>query len=318
MGCKRERAIDEWPEGLTIDTLLPTTPVKNQGENPLCWIYGPLATLETEHLAQGDSVNLSARFLTRMFLYEEGRRYYRSGNPEGREISLRGTMPMCLQLLSRYGAQPFDYYEGRRTEELNYAVLARKVMKTADICRARRLPTTEFERQLNNLLDQETGYLAPFVHMLGAEYTSKEFAHSVCRPDEYVVLTSTDSQPYDQWVDPQLPDNQWGDRFYNVPQDTLMRCIVRALKRGHPVGWEGGMRGQRSDDHCMTLIGLAHTPYKRYFVFKNSWGTERGRNGLFCLSYEDIRDNTVAVMMARTMGPQKLQNTHKDKNPLQK
>lgn len=212
---------------------------------------------------------------------------------------MRGTMPMCLQLLSRYGIQPYDYYERNLVEEPNFKVLARKVMKTADICRARRESETEFERQLNALLDKETGYLVRYVHMLGAEYTSKEFAHSMCRPNEYVMLTSTDSQPYNQWIDLHLTDNQWGDRFYNVPQDSLMHDVVRALRSGHPVGWEGGLRGERADDHCMTIVGLAHTPQNRYFIFKNSLGKEWGRDGLVCLSYNYVRDNTIAIMISR-------------------
>ena len=298
MGCQGEQANDKWPDGLTVDALLPMTPVKNQTQNPFCWLFAPLATIETEHLAQGDSVNLSVRYLARMFLYEQGMRYY-SGSSKGREISLRGTMPMCLQLLSRYGIQPYDYYERNQIEEPNFKVLARKVMKAADICRARRESETEFERQLNELLDKETGYLVRYVHMLGAEYTSREFAHSVCRPNEYVMLTTTDSHPYNQWVDLHLTDNQWGDRFYNVPQDTLMQYIVRALRSGHPVGWEGGLHGQRTDDHCMTIIGLAHTQQNRYFIFKNSLGTEYGKDGLVCLSYNYVRNNTIAIMITR-------------------
>ena len=43
----------------TNDLLLPMTPVKNQGKSELCWAYAMLATIETEHLVRGDSVNLS-------------------------------------------------------------------------------------------------------------------------------------------------------------------------------------------------------------------------------------------------------------------
>ena len=49
----------------TNELLLPMTPVKNQGKSELCWAYAMLATIETEHLLRGDSVNLSPQYLGR-------------------------------------------------------------------------------------------------------------------------------------------------------------------------------------------------------------------------------------------------------------
>ena len=43
----------------TNEVLNRMTPVKDQGDSETCWIYAMLATIETEHLAWGDSVNLS-------------------------------------------------------------------------------------------------------------------------------------------------------------------------------------------------------------------------------------------------------------------
>ena len=53
------------------DIVLRTTPVKDQGASSLCWVYAMLATIETEHLMQGDSVNLSADYVARNFLREQ-------------------------------------------------------------------------------------------------------------------------------------------------------------------------------------------------------------------------------------------------------
>ena len=53
---------------LTVDVLLKTTPVKDQGRSALCWVYAMLATIETEHLMRGDSVNLSVSYAARMAL----------------------------------------------------------------------------------------------------------------------------------------------------------------------------------------------------------------------------------------------------------
>lgn len=45
------------------EVLLGYTPVKDQGRSPLCWAYSMLATIETEHIMLGDSVNLSSTTL---------------------------------------------------------------------------------------------------------------------------------------------------------------------------------------------------------------------------------------------------------------
>ena len=50
----------------TNELLLPMTPVKDQGNTEFCWAYAMLATIETEHILRGDSVNLSPQYLGRM------------------------------------------------------------------------------------------------------------------------------------------------------------------------------------------------------------------------------------------------------------
>ena len=52
-------------------TRLKTTPVKDQGPSQTCWIYAMLATIETEHIMRGDSVNLSVDYVSRMLIREK-------------------------------------------------------------------------------------------------------------------------------------------------------------------------------------------------------------------------------------------------------
>ena len=53
-GCMQQE-----PKHFTHEVLNRMTPVKDQGDSETCWIYAMLATIETEHLSWGDSVNLS-------------------------------------------------------------------------------------------------------------------------------------------------------------------------------------------------------------------------------------------------------------------
>ena len=132
-----------------------------------------------------------------------------------------------------------------------------------------------------------------YAFMLGAQYTPQEFAHSVCAPGEYVCLTSDSSQPYYQEVVIDAPDNWLKNRFLNIPIDTLMRKTARAVRRHHGVCWE-------SRGHAMAIVGIAHDDNgKKYFVMKNSWGTDRTHGGLEYLSFKRFVKETLAVEMTK-------------------
>ena len=76
----------------TNELLLPMTPVKNQGKSELCWAYAMLATIETEHLVRGDSVNLSPVYIGRM-------RKAKSQRAMGQTL---------LNMIQKYGIVPYD------------------------------------------------------------------------------------------------------------------------------------------------------------------------------------------------------------------
>ena len=117
----------------------------------------------------------------------------------------------------------------------------------------------------------------------------------------------------------------------NVPLDTLMAHVKRALQTGHPVCWEGdisepgfsfaeGMARlpneavnvtpavrqrqfetlKTTDDHCMVLVGLAHDERgNTYYIAKNSWGKNNPFGGYMYLSDNYLRLKTVAVYMSQ-------------------
>ena len=132
-----------------------------------------------------------------------------------------------------------------------------------------------------------------WVFMLGATYTPQEFARSVCAPDEYIALTSNDDVPYDQEIDLTLPDNWLHDRYLNIPMDSLLAKTERAVRAHHGICWE-------SKGHAMAIVGIAHDSIgAKYFIMKNSWGTDRPHKGLDYLSFEDFREKTLAIEMTK-------------------
>ena len=100
VGCRPKAAQDN--HRYTHEVLLPMTPVKDQGDHELCWAYAMLATIETEHLLRGDSVNLSAVYLGRM-------------REKGRERAMCQT---ALNLLQRHGVVGYDVLPDDATDDL--------------------------------------------------------------------------------------------------------------------------------------------------------------------------------------------------------
>ena len=212
------------------ETLLGYTPVKHQGSSPLCWAYAMLATIETEHIQMGDSVNLSVDYVVRHLLAEQARQHFLSSG-YGR-ITLRGTAPLLLRLISEYGVMPYDAYNA---PSLNYKVLARRLQTMSETSH----DLSQLSDRAQRLFDERIGYMPKNVYMLGAEYTPQQFAHSVYMLGEYTALTSFTHHPFDQTFAIEVPDNYSDELFYNVPIDVMMRRIERSLRSGHPVCWEG-------------------------------------------------------------------------------
>ena len=107
-GCQQKQ-----PSAFTHDVLLPMTPVKDQGETELCWAYAMLATLETEHIVRGDSVNLSAVYVGRMLKsYQESQTL---------NLKIQTQRAMCqtlINIIQRRGIVPYDVLPDDATPDL--------------------------------------------------------------------------------------------------------------------------------------------------------------------------------------------------------
>ena len=132
-----------------------------------------------------------------------------------------------------------------------------------------------------------------WVFMLGATYTPQEFARSVCKPGEYIALMCDDDKPYYKESELEVPDNWLHDRYLNIPMDSLFAKTERAVRQHHGVCWE-------DKGHGMAIVGIAHDDAgEKYFIMKNSWGTDRPYGGLEYISFKKFKKNTVAVEMTK-------------------
>ena len=292
--CGRKR--DKMAQSKTVfrdEVRLKTTPVKNQGSSSLCWVYAMLATIETEHLMLGDSVNLSADYIARSFISEQAARRLLSNNESN--TTTRGMAGMAIDLLETNGLHHYDAYHLKQT--VDYGVLCRKIdgITTAPA-------RNNFNQRMdavNELLDRSIGFLPRKVFFRSAIYTPYEFARSVCRTNEYLGLT--------------------------IPLDSMMMIVENSLRAGHPVCWEGDVsepgfsfakgiailptgtkcnqttrqkafeNKSTTDDHCMSIIGLARDANgTKYFICKNSWGESNPYGGFMYLSHDYVKLKTIA------------------------
>lgn len=318
--CANERPAGEV---FTIEKMNRMTPVKDQGRGPLCWIYAMLATVEGDRLAEGDSVNLSAVYVARSVVAARTERSYLSAGREA--VTADGTAADALAALCDYGVMPYDAYRS----DCNFNVLCRKLTAMAKQGAAMRVGISRLRDRMAYVLDTAVNPVPPHVWLYGAEYTPRELAASLCDPSEYVAMTSFTHEPMGGAVPLGIPANHAGRKFVNVPVDTLAARVERALRAGLNVCWEGdtsnaGFSFERgvahleggdaavtqamrqraferlevTDDHAMTLVGLARDSRgRRYFVCKNSWGTDNPYGGLMFMSLDYFRMNTVAVVM---------------------
>jgi len=105
-GCRHQ----EEEHVFTHEVLLPMTPVKNQGKSELCWAYAMLATIETEHLLRGDSVNLSPQYIGRMMA---------AGHPSpNKKHPQRAMGQTLLNIMERYGVVGYDVMPDDATDDL--------------------------------------------------------------------------------------------------------------------------------------------------------------------------------------------------------
>ena len=314
-------------ERFTHEVMLKTTPVKDQGNSRLCWIYAMLATIETERLMMGDSVNLSAAYVARAFFNEQTQRQYVI---QGRQnADDRGMISMVPQLLLRNGVMPFDSY--RPKDGFNSTVIMRRLTKLAMASQAHNKGLSYLQSETNTLLDEAVGPSPRTVFMYGCEYTPLEFAHSVCQAGEYVGLTSFTHHAFGKPFVLEVPDNLYSDPYHNLPMSALIDIMESAIRTGHPVCWEGDVtepgfsfeRGtatlgddqgsftqenrqqdfeqfRTTDDHCMAMVGIAiDRKGRKYFVCKDSSGTNNPYGGMIYMSFDYAFMKTIAVMMSK-------------------
>lgn len=324
-GCGRQ---DKPAESFVIEVMNGYTPVKDQGRSQTCWAYAMLSTIETEHIMRGDSVHLSVAFAVRAALADDATAHYLTSGHQ--PLSARGTARRLLNTIMTHGIVPYDAY--RNGDKAGTKVMGNRLKRMTTVAVNTRSGLERYAYDMQRLFDESIGPAPRNVFMLGAEYTPQEFARSVCAPGEYEALTSFTHHPFYSRFALEVPDNRERSTFLNVPIDTLMTLVEKAVRSGRGVCWEGDISEpgfsfadgvarlprhahatqtarqrefesfRTTDDHCMAIVGIARDKAGgKYFVMKNSWGTGNPYGGLMYVSEQYVRMKTIAVYLPKSL-----------------
>lgn len=280
------------PDSFRMEKILKTTPVKDRGMSPVGWCCAMLDVIETEHLMQGDSVNLSFDYVVRCYLRSQAEEYCRSKGST--DITAAGIAPMVPLLLRRYGCLPYDSYNNIRP--VNYNVLVRKMKLIADTEMAKRSTEEEFMKSIDNLLDSEIGYLPKAVFMFRMQYTPVEFAGSVCGRDEYQTLMPTQDGCSDVQVLLPHEYNTMNITGKEMPNDSLFSRIRRSIHDGHAVMWTSNV----SSDDAFALVGIGRDRGgNEFFVAKDSRGNSKAVRGWSYIPASYVKSHTAFAVMQK-------------------
>lgn len=328
VGCTKSESTlksESEPKRFITEARCPITPIKDQGKSPSCWIYAMLATIESNRIAMGDSVNLSAAYYERMIIAEQAEAVFMAqgnGNIKG-----RGMIPHLLTLIDRYGAFTESSYHHRKERGLNFSVLAREVQLMARNATSVGKGLDAFRKDLNSLLDREISFLPKRQFLLGADYSPMEFGHSVAMLGDYEFLGA----------DYAFPDRRETDVIKSMTPDSLLIVTEKSIRAGRAVCWEGDTSEpgydwangiadiestskselksksklksestspprrdietfQTTDDHCLEICGIAHDDAgRKYFICKNSWGKSNRFKGFIMMSFDYFLAKTIII-----------------------
>lgn len=319
--CKKE-AESSRTHTFQHDVVIPHTPVKNQGRDQTCWAYAMLSTMESNNMAQGDSMELSVNYAVRHLIEEHYTHHYLSQGQS--RFTTRATAQTLLNLTEKYGIVPHQAYPSQGEGTTKVCKKALDLAQTdIEEKQGRRIP------QLQSLLDESLGVVPQTISYKGEEYSPHTFADTFnLSANAYEALTSFTHHPFFTEFVLEVPDNWERNRFYNLPIDSLMTRMEKAVRNGESICWEGDTSEpgfsfpqgvaewpadslhtpsqaerqrlfegfQTTDDHAMSIVGLARNEEGRpYFIMKNSWGRNNPYGGLMYVSFEYVRMKTIAV-----------------------
>ncbi len=317
---------------------------RNQGGTLVCWSFATSSFLESEMARlQLEPVRLSVMYTVYCQYLEKARRFVAT---QGESRFTPGDV-FCggLEVFRQYGALPASLYDqeadGKACDQRPmYAELEGfmdQVKQKGQWNEARVLAG------VRKILDRHVGKPpASFSHQ-GKTYTPKSFLAEVVRLpwDEYLMITSFESAPFNTFTELKVPDNwRHNTNFFNVPLPLFYEAFKGALKGGYSVAVSMDMTepsyamtgrycfvpdfdlppgkldqaarelrfldGATSDDHAIHVIGYSNCGGEDWFMAKDSWKVawRGGNQGCLFVHSSYVKLKVLAFVAHRAGVPQ--------------
>lgn len=311
----------------------PITPVKNQSRSGTCWDYATVGFFESEILRKtGRTYDLCEMFVANKNYVDEALFHVRMHGDS--RFSEGGSADDVLAVLKTHGICPEEAMPapGSLTGDSlanfteSFSVLTPYVEAVAKN-KAKKL-SHQWLEGYQAILDAYLGKCPEKFVYEGREYTPRSFAESLGLDfDDYVSITSYTHHPFYTSFIIEAPYKWRPQQSYNVPLDSLMNIIDKALEKGYNVCWGGDVSGngfnrqglaqekttptqelrqQRFDqwdstyDHVMLIFGKAKDQYGHvYYMVKNSWGESGDYKGIWYMQDNYIALNTTYIFLNR-------------------
>lgn len=299
----------------------------SQGRTGTCWCFSTSSFYESEiHRITGKEVKLSELYIVYWEYVAKAREYV---NTRGTSFFGEGSEANAVtRMMADHGLVPLEAYSGMKNgvpfhdhaamfDEMSHYL---ETLKRDNAWNEEAAITT-----VRAILDHYIGQPPTSFTYQGASYEPIQFMDEVAKlkPNDYVNFMSLMEKPYFESAEYNVPDNWWNsDDYYNVPLDTYMGLIKKALKNGYSLAIGGDVsetgyvsdydvaivpsydipsehineysrqlrfsNGSTTDDHAIHLIGYLEEGDDFWFLIKDSGsGARNGKNEGYYFYHED-------------------------------
>ena len=262
-----------------VDIRHNATPVKDQRHSQACWLYSFLSMVESEHIALGDSVNLSARYiLLRNNPLAEADKGYAE----------RGMVTKAYRLLLHIGTVPYDacnddaHHTPRVARMYGCEYTPRQFARS--VCREDEYAfLTSFARypygekmvlDVPDNTDRDSFLNVPLDTLMAVMERTIRSGHTFVWEGD----TSNDDFCPDDGI-------AYLDSTYYVTEEERQRQFNT---------------GETADNHCLHITGIAHNGKgEMFYIAKNSWGRRGPYKGYMFINANYLRLRTIAIALKR-------------------
>ena len=285
---------------------------RNQDTTLVCWSFSTTSFLETEMKRVGlEPVRLARMYPVYHVFLEKAKRFVRT---QGASRFAPGDLfSGVLETIAAYGIVPEEAYRGqaRICATYNHDEMYDQLDSLMRFVKANTLwDEKAVLAKVVPILTNHLGTPPETFEYKGTTYTPRSFLEKVVRLpwDEYLLVTSFSSSPFDQYIELPVPDN-WAHRsnYFNVPLDVFSAGVTEALNRGYSVAIDADIsepsyrqtkthaiippydipfenitqqardfrfeNGSTTDDHLMHILAQRKLGDQEWYLVKDSWRT---------------------------------------------